>query len=245
MECSCNLWGFIICTSFWQYIKPGYWSEPVGPECGIQRNILAIFTNVNGPGPWIKPETPCLSFDLMAELDPSSGFILSAAPTSPDYKSENEEPLRDLVDPRLGPSRPSVAPMAPYRLRPGLFESHPNLKSFTHHLWSHDPLLRGACSVRVGPDWDGTSDEDYFALLKSMKITPPDYFKLFTPTQGRFRRGPYRATVCGLRILRRRQGALASDMPSILKARRWYIPVEIDAIDHSAILLRAERHAIL
>ncbi len=63
----------------------------------------------------------------------------------------------------------------------------PNLKVVVHHFGSIVPTLEG----RVGPGWDQlgsrTSDEDYGALLKSLKKRPLDYFKHnFYPTPPTF-----------------------------------------------------------
>ncbi len=56
-------------------------------------------------------------------------------------------------------------------------DKYPNLKIIAHHLGAMVPYHEG----RVGPGWDQlgkrTTDEDYFALLKSLKKRPLDYFK--------------------------------------------------------------------
>ena len=58
-----------------------------------------------------------------------------------------------------------------------ILDDMPKLKVIVHHFGSIVPTLEG----RVGPGWDQlgarTSDEDYGALLKSLKKRPLDYFK--------------------------------------------------------------------
>src|SRR5258707_10000743 len=60
-----------------------------------------------------------------------------------------------------------------------MFDKLPKLKIITHHLGAMVPFL----SHRVGYGLDQfgsrTSDEDYSALLKSMKKRPLEYFKMF------------------------------------------------------------------
>ena len=56
-------------------------------------------------------------------------------------------------------------------------DKYPDLKILVHHFGGIVPMLEG----RIGPGWDQlgarTSDEDYGALLKSLKKRPLNYFK--------------------------------------------------------------------
>ena len=78
----------------------------------------------------------------------------------------------------------------------GLFDRHPGLKIIVHHMGAMIPYFEG----RVGHGWDQlglrTSDEDYGALLRSMKKRPLDYFKMFHADTALF--GARAATQCGL-----------------------------------------------
>ncbi len=93
----------------------------------------------------------------------------------------------------------------------GLFDRHPNLKIITHHLGAMIPYFEG----RVGYGWDQlglrTSDQDYAALLKSMKKRPLDYFKMFYADTAVF--GARAATVCGLSFFGVDRVLFASDTP--------------------------------
>lgn len=93
----------------------------------------------------------------------------------------------------------------------GMFDRHPNLKIITHHMGAMIPYFEG----RVGYGWDQlgrrTSDEDYGALLKSMKKRPLDYFKMFYADTALF--GAQAATECGLKFFGVDQVLFASDTP--------------------------------
>ena len=93
----------------------------------------------------------------------------------------------------------------------GAFDRWPNLKIVTHHLGGIVPYVAG----RVGHGWDQlgkrTSDEDYFALLKSLKHRPVDYFKMFYGDTAEF--GSLAATRCGLDFFGADHVLFASDCP--------------------------------
>jgi len=93
----------------------------------------------------------------------------------------------------------------------GMFDRHPKLKIITHHMGAMIPYFEG----RVGYGWDQlgrrTSDEDYEALLKSMKKRPLDYFKLFYADTALF--GADAATECGLKFFGVDRVLFASDCP--------------------------------
>ncbi|MDF1555063.1 MAG: amidohydrolase family protein [Deferrisomatales bacterium] len=61
----------------------------------------------------------------------------------------------------------------------GIFDRYPNLKIITHHLGGMIPYFDG----RIGPGMEvlgtRTADEDYSAVLKSLKKPHLDYFKMF------------------------------------------------------------------
>ena len=92
-----------------------------------------------------------------------------------------------------------------------LFERCPGLKILTHHMGGMIPYFEG----RVGHGWDQlgtrTSDQDYTALLDSMKKRPIDYFKMFYADTALF--GALPATQCGLAFFGIEQVLFASDMP--------------------------------
>jgi predicted TIM-barrel fold metal-dependent hydrolase len=93
----------------------------------------------------------------------------------------------------------------------GAFDRWPNLKVVAHHLGGIIPYVAG----RVGHGWDQlgkrTSDEDYFALLKSLKKRPLDYFKMFYADTAEF--GALAATRCGIDFFGTDHVLFASDCP--------------------------------
>jgi uncharacterized protein len=93
----------------------------------------------------------------------------------------------------------------------GLFDRLPDIKIITHHMGAMIPYFEG----RVGYGWDqiGTrsSQEDYAALRKSMKMRPVDYFHKFYADTALF--GSLAATRCGLEFFGADQVLFASDSP--------------------------------
>jgi predicted TIM-barrel fold metal-dependent hydrolase len=93
----------------------------------------------------------------------------------------------------------------------GIMDAYPKLKIIAHHLGGVIPYLEG----RIGHSFDQlgarTSDEDYGALLKSLKKHPFDYFKDFygdTAIEGV--RAPM---VCGIDFFGADHVLFASDCP--------------------------------
>jgi aminocarboxymuconate-semialdehyde decarboxylase len=93
----------------------------------------------------------------------------------------------------------------------GIMDAYPRLKIVSHHLGGIIPYLEG----RIGHSFDQlgvrTSDEDYGALLKSLKKRPFDYFKDFyadTAIEGV--RAPM---VCGIDFFGADHVLFASDCP--------------------------------
>jgi aminocarboxymuconate-semialdehyde decarboxylase len=111
----------------------------------------------------------------------------------------------------------------------GYFDKYPNLKIITHHLGGMVPYFEG----RVGPGWDQlgtrTSDEDYFALLKSLEKRPLDYFKQFYADTAVF--GSVSATKCGLDFFGPEQVVFASDAPFDPEGGPMYIRETIKILD--------------
>ena len=93
----------------------------------------------------------------------------------------------------------------------GAFDRWPNLTVVTHHLGGIIPYV----AARVGHGWDQlgkrTSDQDYFALLKSLKKRPIDYFKMFYADTAEF--GALAPTRCGLDFFGVDHVLFASDCP--------------------------------
>ena len=93
----------------------------------------------------------------------------------------------------------------------GLLDRLPGLKIVTHHMGGMIPYFEG----RVGYGWDQigsrTSDEDYVALLHSLKKRPIDYFRSFYADTALF--GAAAGTRCGLDFFGVDQVVFSSDTP--------------------------------
>jgi aminocarboxymuconate-semialdehyde decarboxylase len=121
-------------------------------------------------------------------------------------------------------------------------DKYPNLKIIVHHFGGIVPMLEG----RIGPGWDvlgqRTSDEDYGALLKSLKKRPLDYFKhsfysdtaVFTSKI---------ATVAGFDFFDHDKIVFASDCPFDPEGGTMYIRETLRILDELK-LPAAERAAV-
>ena len=93
----------------------------------------------------------------------------------------------------------------------GMFERRPGIKIITHHMGGIVPYLAG----RVGHGWDQlgrrTTEEDYTALLRSMKERPVDCFRRFYADTALF--GSLAATRCGFDFFGVDRVVFASDTP--------------------------------
>src|SRR5215831_4797670 len=130
---------------------------------------VQVFSNVQGR-PLTDPETMPL-FGLMDALDRPIWLHPARGADVPDYKGEKKSHY-EIWWTFGWPYETSVA-MA-HIVFAGLFDRYPELKIVTHHMGGMIPYFEG----RVGPGWDQlgtrTSDEDYRALLRSLKRRPLD-----------------------------------------------------------------------
>lgn len=168
---------------------------------------IQMFTNVNGR-PLDDPEFAPI-FEVMATTYDFPILLHPTRPASaPDYRTETKSKFE--VWQVLGWPHDTTVAMSRIVFS-GMFDRLPNLKIVTHHLGGTAPYLAG----RLGPLWDQlgsrTSDEDYGALLKSMKKRPIDYFRMFygDTVIG----GEEAALQCGLSFFGAGHVLFASDCP--------------------------------
>ncbi|HTS49568.1 MAG TPA: amidohydrolase family protein [Bryobacteraceae bacterium] len=167
---------------------------------------IQIFTNVNGQ-PLDDPQFAPL-FEEAARRDLPILMHPARGPNFPDYSSEDKSQYEIWWT--LGwPYETSVA-MARLAFS-GLLDRLPDLKIITHHMGGMIPYFEG----RVGYGWDQlgtrTSDVDYFALLRTLKKRPIDYFRLFYADTALF--GAMAGTKCGLDFFGVGHVVFASDAP--------------------------------
>ena len=167
---------------------------------------VQIYTNVAGK-PLDLPEFLPF-FEESARRNTPIWLHPTRGASFPDYKSEDKS-LYEIWWTFGWPYETSVAMSR--LVFSGLFDRFPEVKIITHHMGAMIPYFSG----RVGYGWDQlgtrTSDEDYHALLKSMKKRPIDYFKHFYADTALF--GAEAATKCGLDFFGVDHVVYASDMP--------------------------------
>jgi aminocarboxymuconate-semialdehyde decarboxylase len=157
----------------------------------------------------------------------------------PDYLSEKKSKYEIWW--AFGWSYETAAAMARLVFS-GIMDKYPDLKIIVHHFGGIVPMLEG----RIGPGWDvlgqRTSDEDYGALLKSLKKRPLDYFKhsfysdtaVFTSKM---------ATIAGFDFFDRDKIVFASDCPFDPEGGTMYIRETLRILDELK-LPKAEREAV-
>jgi predicted TIM-barrel fold metal-dependent hydrolase len=167
---------------------------------------VQLYSNVEGK-PLDAPEFAAI-FDELAKRDRAIWLHPARSGNFPDYLTEDRSKY-EIWWTFGWPYETSVA-MARLVFS-GMFDRHPNLKIITHHMGAMIPYFEG----RVGYGWDQlglrTSDENYEALLKSMKKRPLDYFKMFYADTALF--GGAAATRCGLDFFGVDRVLFASDTP--------------------------------
>ena len=167
---------------------------------------IQIFTPV-GDKALDEPEFLPL-FERMAACDLPIWLHPARGPNFPDYPGEGKSKFEIWF--ALGWPYDTSAAMARLVFS-GLFDRLPDIKIITHHMGGMIPYFEG----RVGIGWDElgtrTDDEDYGALLASMKRRPLDYFKMFyADTALNGAAGPTR---CGLDFFGAEHCLFATDYP--------------------------------
>jgi len=186
---------------------------------------VQIFTNVGGK-PLDRPEFEPF-FAAMNRLRKPVWIHPERGADHPDYMDEKKS-LYEIWWTFGWPYETSVAMSRLVFSR--TLDKYPDLEIIVHHLGAMVPYHEG----RVGPGWDQlgkrTTDEDYFALLKSLKKRPLDYFKQdFNADSAVF--GSRAATICGLEFFGADKVVFASDCPFDPEGGTQYIRETIKIID--------------
>jgi len=167
---------------------------------------VQIFTNVNGK-PLDLPEFKPL-FEKMAGYDLPIWVHPIRGADSTDYLTEDKSEYEIWWT--LGwPYETSV--LMARLVFSKYFDMFPNLKIITHHMGGMIPYFEG----RVGPGWEllgaRTSDKDLSVILKELKKTHLEYFKMFYADTALF--GSLAGTKCGLDFFGVDNVLFASDCP--------------------------------
>ena len=191
--------------------------------CGIQ-----VYSHVQGR-PLDDPEFAPF-WDYMAAVDLPVWLHPARGAGFADYASE--EKSRYEIWWTFGWPYETSAAMA-HLVFSKTMERNPNLKVITHHGGGMIPFFEG----RVGPGWDvlgaRTSDEDYGALLKSLKHRPIDYFRRFIADTATF--GGAGSIELARGFFGNDNIVFASDAPFDPEGGRMYIRETIKAIDNMDI----------
>jgi aminocarboxymuconate-semialdehyde decarboxylase len=93
----------------------------------------------------------------------------------------------------------------------GLFDRHPDLKIITHHLGGMIPYFDGRVGVGMDVLGSRTTDEDYSAVLSSLKRPHLEYFRMFYADTAMF--GSMNALQCGTDFFGADHVVFATDAP--------------------------------
>jgi predicted TIM-barrel fold metal-dependent hydrolase len=110
-----------------------------------------------------------------------------------------------------------------------LFDRHPEIRIVAHHLGAMIPYFEGRVGYGLDQLGARTADEDYGALLASLRKRPYDYFKMFWADTAVF--GSRAATSCGLNFFGPDQVVFASDAPFDPEGGPLYIRETLRIID--------------
>jgi aminocarboxymuconate-semialdehyde decarboxylase len=187
-------------------------------------NAIQLSTNVNG-APLDEPQ-----FWPIYEVIAKSGkpILLHPARTRdmPDYPTEKISKYE--ICSVLGWPYETGVTLARLVFS-GIMDRYPDLKVIAHHLGGVIPYLEGRVAHSFDQLGARTSDEDYGALLKSLKKRPYDYSKDFygdTAVEG-----ARAATVCGIDFFTPDHVLFASDCPFDKEKGPGYIRDTIKVID--------------
>jgi predicted TIM-barrel fold metal-dependent hydrolase len=110
-----------------------------------------------------------------------------------------------------------------------LFDRLPDIRIVAHHLGAMIPFFEGRIGYGLDQLGSRTADEDYGALLASLRKRPYEYFKVFWADTAVF--GSRAATECGLKFFGTDQVVFASDAPFDPEGGPLYIRETMKIID--------------
>jgi len=203
---------------------------------GNGAHAIQLATNVNG-APLDQPQ-----FWPIYEVIEESGkpILLHPARTRqmPDYPTETYSKYE--ICSVLGWPYETGVTLARFVFS-GIMDRYPRLKIVSHHLGGVIPYLEGRVAHSFDQLGARTSDEDYGALLRSLKKRPYDYFKDFYADTAV--EGARAATICGIEFFTPDRVLFASDCPFDKEKGPGYIRDTIKVID-SLDLATADKEKI-
>jgi len=185
---------------------------------------VQIFTHVNGrplDHPSFRPV-----FEAVASLDVPIWLHPARGPSTVDYPTETKS--RYEIWHVFGWTYETTAAMT-HMIFGGLFDRFPTLKVITHHLGGGVPFLESRIKGAYDQFGARTADEDYGALLRSMKKHPHDYYRMFYADTALY--GSIPALECGLAFFGAGHVLFGSDTPFDAEGGSRYIRETLRAID--------------
>jgi len=185
---------------------------------------VQIFTHINGrplDHPSFRPV-----FEAVASLDVPIWLHPARGPSTVDYPTETKS--RYEIWHVFGWTYETTAAMT-HMIFGGLFDRFPTLKVITHHLGGGVPFLESRIKGAYDQFGARTTDEDYGALLRSMKKHPHDYYRMFYADTALY--GSIPALECGLAFFGAGHVLFGSDTPFDAEGGSRYIRETLRAID--------------
>ncbi|HEY3246838.1 MAG TPA: amidohydrolase family protein [bacterium] len=188
---------------------------------------VQVFTHINGApldDPGFRPV-----LDAVAALDVPIWLHPARGPNTPDYPSESKS--RFEIWHVFG--WPFDTTIAMTRLIfSGVFDRCPTLKVITHHLGGTVPFLDSRIKGAYDQFGARTAEEDYAALLRTLRKHPHDYYRMFYADTALYGSPP--ALECGLAFFGADHVLFGSDMPFDAEGGPRYIRATLQAIDEMA-----------
>jgi uncharacterized protein len=191
-------------------------------------NAIQVATNANGI-PLDDPRFLSI-FDVIAQSGKPMLLHPSRTREMPDYPTEKISKY-EICSVLGWPYETSVT--LARLVFSGIMDRYPQLKVIAHHLGGVIPYLEGRVAHSFDQLGARTSDEDYGALLKTLKKRPYDYFKEFYADTAV--EGARATTVCGLDFFGADHVLFASDCPFDKEKGPGYIRDTIKVINSLAL----------
>lgn len=195
---------------------------------------VQIFTHINGK-PLDSPEFVPI-FEALASLEVPIWLHPARAATVPDYPGEK----RSLYEIWHVFGWPFDTTIAMTRLIfSGLLDRFPRLTIITHHLGGTVPFLGSRIKGAYEQFGARTAEEDYGALLRSLKKEPVEYYRMFYADTALY--GSPSALDCGLDFFGPDHVLFGSDMPFDSEGGPRYIRDTLHAVEQMRASAQAKQ----
>lgn len=191
---------------------------------GLGLRGVQLFTHVNGT-PLDAPELLPI-FEAIAALDVPVWLHPARGATPPDYPRETKS-LYEIWHVFGWPFDTTIAMTR--MIFSGLLDRFPTLKVITHHCGGTVPFLESRIKGAYDQFGARTADEDYAALLRTLRKHPREYYRMFYADTALY--GSPAALECGLTFFGADRLLFGSDMPFDAEGGPRYIRETLRAID--------------